>query len=208
MKVGLLLSGCGFYDGTETAEAVLAALALERAGAHPVPIAPDTQQMHTVDHLTGSQAEEAPRGVLRESARLVRGKIKTLEEQFPGELSGLVVPGGHGAVKNLMTNFARLGERREVIPSVSTLMKDLAGRKAPLGSISLGRTVVQTFLGEPLSEDDMRLAASAIEVDERNRHVFTPGFLTGATLLEVAEGIEKMIQALVRMATRELNVLQ
>ena len=207
MKVGILLAGCGFYDGTEVAEAVLAALSLERSGARPVYLAPEVPQMHTVDHLTGSEVEGDIRDVLGESARVARGKVKSLSEQWAGELSALIIPGGQGAVKNLMTNFARLSVKREVLPRVMELLADLVSRKAPIGTISLGRTVVQTFFDEPLSENDMQLAATDIVIDEARRLVFTPGFLTGASLPDVATGIEKMVRAVLRMPGRELHVI-
>ena len=207
IKVGILLSGCGFYDGTEIAEAVLAALAVERAGARAVHVAPEVPQMHTVDHLTGAEKDDDARNVLGESARLARGRVKSLSEQWAGELGALIIPGGHGAVKNLMTNFARLGEKRELLPQVRELLADLTGRLAPIGSISLGRTVVQTFFDEPLSEDDMRMPAQDVVVDEQRRLVFTPGFLTGASLPDVATGIDRMVQAILRLPGRELHVI-
>jgi enhancing lycopene biosynthesis protein 2 len=207
IKVGILLSGCGFYDGTEIAEAVLSALAVERAGARAVHIAPEIPQMHTVDHLTGSEVEGDVRDVLGESARVARGRVKSLSEAWPGELGALIIPGGQGAVKNLMTHFARLGEKREVVPQVAILLADLTGRKAPIGAISLGRTVVQTFFNEPLSPDDMQMSATDIVVDEQRRLVFTPGFLTGASLPDVAIGIDKLVQAVLRLPARELHVI-
>jgi len=207
IKAGILLSGCGFYDGTEVSEAVLAALSLERAGARIVRLAPDIDQMHTVDHLTGTEEESAPRRVAAEAARVARGRVKSLAEQPPGELGALIIPGGQGVVKNLMSNFAKLTAPRAIHPDVRALMADLAGRKAPIGSISLGRTLVQTFLEEPLSEDDMQLAPTEILVDETRRLVFTPGFLTATTLLEAAAGIEKMVQAVLRMSGSRLNVI-
>lgn len=207
IKVGILLSGCGLYDGTEVAEAVLAGLFLERAGARVVHVAPETAQVNTVDHLTGSEVDGETREVLRESARIARGRIRSLSEQWPGELGALIIPGGQGAVKNLMTSFAKLGEKREVVPQVRELLADLIGRRAPIGAISLGRTVIQTYLGEPLSDEDMTLSATDIVVDEQRRLVFTPGFLTGANLPDVAAGIEKMVQAVLRLPARELHVI-
>jgi enhancing lycopene biosynthesis protein 2 len=53
MKVGVLLSGCGVYDGSEIHEAVLTLLALEKAGAEVVCFAPNTTQHHVINHLTG-----------------------------------------------------------------------------------------------------------------------------------------------------------
>ncbi|HEY3176004.1 MAG TPA: hypothetical protein VGK94_09645 [Candidatus Polarisedimenticolia bacterium] len=207
IKVGILLSGSGFYDGTEVAEAVLAALSVERAGARALYLAPEVPQMHTVDHLTGAQVEGETRDVLREAARLARGRVKSLSEQWAGELGALIIPGGHGAVKNLMTSFADLSHRREVIPQVKELLADLTGRRAPVGAISLGHTVVQTFLDEPLSDEDMRMAPTDVLVDEDRRLLFTPGFLTATSLPDVASGIEKMVRAMLSLPARELHVI-
>lgn len=206
-RVGIVLSGCGFYDGTEVAEAVLSALSLERSGVRPIWLAPEVTQMHTVDHMTGGEVEGERREVLNESARLARGRIRSLAEQHPAELSALIIPGGHGAAKNLMTHFAELGTPREVLPSVRELLAGMTERRSPIGSISLGHTVVNTFLGLPLDEQDMRTGASDVVVDEERRLAFTPGFLTGTSMSEVALGIEKLVQALLRMATRELHVI-
>jgi len=53
LSIGVLLGGCGHYDGTDVHEAVFALLALEAAGERPVLIAPDRAQERTVDHLSG-----------------------------------------------------------------------------------------------------------------------------------------------------------
>ena len=71
-KVGVILSGCGFQDGAEIHEAVLALLALDRAGANVVVLAPDKPQADVVDHATGRATGEK-RNVLSESARISRG---------------------------------------------------------------------------------------------------------------------------------------
>jgi len=163
--------------------------------------------MHTIEHLSGSEAEGESRQVLSESARLARGKIRSLKEQFPGELVGLVLPGGHGAVKNLMTNFADLGRKRELLPAVRDLLEDLTSRRAPIGCISLARAVVQTFYDEPLTPDDMTMDASQVEVDETRRLVFTPGFLTATSLVEASAGIDRMVQALVALGGPGLRVI-
>ena len=43
-KVGVVLSGCGVYDGAEIHETVLTLLAIARNGAQAVCFAPDKQQ--------------------------------------------------------------------------------------------------------------------------------------------------------------------
>ena len=70
-RIGVLLSGCGLYDGSEIHEAVLTLLALDRAGAEIVCMAPDTDQYHVVNHMTQEVMEEK-RNVLVESARIAR----------------------------------------------------------------------------------------------------------------------------------------
>jgi enhancing lycopene biosynthesis protein 2 len=208
IKAGILLSGCGFYDGTEVSEAVLAALSLERAGARVVHIAPDIDQMHTVDHLSGGEVAADRRRLAAEAARVARGRVTNVTQLAPGARGAWGTPGGLGVVKNLMSNFANLAAPRAILPEVRALLQDLAQRKAPIGSISLGRTLVQTFLDEPLAEEDMQLAATEVLIDEARRLAFTPGFLTGTSLSEVAVGIDRMVQALMKLSgPRTLNVI-
>ena len=52
VKIGVILSGCGVFDGSEIHEAVLTLLALDRAGAEAVCVAPNVDQMHVINHLT------------------------------------------------------------------------------------------------------------------------------------------------------------
>ena len=72
-KVGVILSGCGVYDGAEIHESVITLLALDRQGAEAVMCAPNVAQMHVVNHLTGEVEEGETRNVLVESARIARG---------------------------------------------------------------------------------------------------------------------------------------
>jgi len=76
--IGVLLSGCGVYDGSEIHEAVLTLLALDRAGAEIICMAPDIDQFDVVNHLTGKTQHEK-RSVLAESARIARGNIRNLK---------------------------------------------------------------------------------------------------------------------------------
>ena len=63
-KIGVILSGCGVYDGSEIHEAVLTLLAISRSGAQAVCFAPDKQQVDVINHLTGEAMTELCRGVL------------------------------------------------------------------------------------------------------------------------------------------------
>lgn len=208
MKVGLLLSGCGMYDGTEILEAVLAILALDRAGAHAVCLAPGVDQLHVVNHLNGEEVEGERRSALMESARIGRGKVQSLSEYWSGELQGLVVPGGYGAAKNLVTGFMQPGARREVIPEVRVLLDDLTSRRKPVGAVSLGRSVLAAYFGEEMREEDLSMPATEVAVDEERRVLFTPGFLTATRISEAAKGIDAMVASILRMALAGLPVLR
>ena len=55
-QIGVILSGCGVYDGSEIHEAVITLLAIDKAGAQAVCMAPDIDQMHVINHLAGEPA--------------------------------------------------------------------------------------------------------------------------------------------------------
>src|ERR1700744_6012264 len=103
-KVGVVLSGCGVFDGAEIHESVLTLLAIERAGAQAICFAPDKKQLHVINHLSGETTTEN-RNVLVEAARIARGKITALSDADPTLLDALVLPGGSGVAKNL-SDFA------------------------------------------------------------------------------------------------------
>ena len=106
-KIGLLLSGCGVFDGSEINEAVLSVYFLEKNGAEVIFLAPDKEQLHVVNHLTEQVSEKESRNILIESARIARGRIRKVEEVDVAELDGLVIPGGFGAAKNLFGKIWR-----------------------------------------------------------------------------------------------------
>jgi len=86
MRVGVILSGCGFRDGAEIHESVLTLLALDRAGVETVCFAPDVPQAQVVNHLTGDAVDES-RNVLQESARIARGEITDVKQADAASLA-------------------------------------------------------------------------------------------------------------------------
>ncbi|MFK9855941.1 isoprenoid biosynthesis protein ElbB, partial [Klebsiella pneumoniae] len=50
-KIGVVLGGCGVYDGSEIHEAVITLLAIARNGAQAVCFAPDKPQRDVINHL-------------------------------------------------------------------------------------------------------------------------------------------------------------
>ena len=127
-KIGVVLSGCGVYDGSEIHEAVITLLAIDRNGAEAVCMAPNIAQLHVVNHLTGEVATGESRNVLVEAARIARGKVRDLATVKAADLDALILPGGFGAAKNLC-DFAVKGGDCSVHPEVARLIRDIVAAK-------------------------------------------------------------------------------
>ncbi len=70
-KVAVILSGCGFKDGSEITEAVSTLIALGRSGCDSQCFAPDFL-IDATDHVTGEEFTGDQRNVLTESARILQ----------------------------------------------------------------------------------------------------------------------------------------
>lgn len=221
MKVGVVLSGCGVEDGSEIYEAVLTILALEKGGAHVQAIAPDVEQAHVVNHYTGEESRLESRGVLAESARIVRGKVLAAGEVSAHELDALILVGGYGATKNL-SNFATDAENATVNPDIDRLIREMNGLGKPIGAMCAAPYVVALALRDKQpnltvgSDGSASLALTRIGVphtltqvdeicvDEKNHIVSTSAFMCAQTVSEAEPGINKLVDQVLAMA-RELG---
>lgn len=127
-KIGVVLGGCGVYDGSEIHEAVITLLAIARNGAQAVCFAPDKPQRDVINHLTGEAMPEQ-RNVLVEAARIARGDILPLTQARAETLDALIVPGGFGAAKNL-SSFAAEGSECRGSRSAGPGAGDASDRQA------------------------------------------------------------------------------
>ena len=214
-KIGVVLSGCGVFDGTEIHEAVLTLLALERAGAEAVCMAPDIEQHHVIDHMTGEPTEEK-RNVLLESARIARGEIKDIKEVSGEDIDALIMPGGFGAAKNL-SDFAFSGPNAEVNQDLKKLILQMHKEKKPIGAICISpAALAKALYGKGIKVtigNDVSTAAAVeatgsrhqdcpvneIVVDEENCVVTTPAYMLGPGIKDVAQGIEKLVEKVLAM---------
>jgi enhancing lycopene biosynthesis protein 2 len=206
-KVGVVLSGCGVYDGSEIHEATLTLLYLDRAGAEIVCMAPDVGQTEVVDHCNGKAAAEK-RNVLTESSRIARGAITNIKEIKSGDIDALVFPGGFGAAKNLC-GFAAHGAECGVDPEVERLIKEMHNEKKPLGFMCIAPVIAARVLGRfkpRLTIGNDKATAEAVEkmgcrhVDWENRIVTTPAYMLGPTVSKVAQGVEKLVQEVLNLS--------
>lgn len=214
-KIGVLLSGCGVYDGSEIHEAVITMLAIARKGGKYVCMAPDMEQYHVVNHLTGEASNEK-RNVLVESARIARGEISDVKDINASDIDALTLPGGFGAAKNL-SNFAIKGKDADIHPEVHRLITEMTDMKKPVGAICISPVVLagvlrdrhpEVSIGNDLGTADAIEAMGGghsvcsvdmIHVDKKNNLVSTPAYMLGPGIAEVAEGIEKLVEQIFKM---------
>ena len=216
IRTGVLLSGCGVFDGTEIHEAVLTLLALDRAGADIICTAPDVDQYHVINHITQETMEQT-RNVLVESARIARGDIVDLKTLSADLLDALIVPGGFGAAKNL-SDFAIKGPDAVVHPQVQRIFDEMIAAKKPIGAICIAPATLTKALSAHHPQvtigTDMGTAAAIetmggghhdrhvdqIHVDETNRIVTTPAYMLGPSIRHIAAGIEKLVSEVLKLA--------
>jgi len=191
-RIGLLLTGCGCYDGTDPHEAVLAMLAIQQAGHELVALTLDSPQFHVVDHTTGVEAENQQRLIMTESARLVRGKLHRIADLSPKLLDGIIIPGGQGAAKNVLRAFAPEGQR-EMVEGVASFLLDANRAGAVIGAISLAEFVVSAVFGPwPENKGCFDLAADEVLVDRDRRLLLTPGYTVAISLVQLQTGISHL----------------
>jgi enhancing lycopene biosynthesis protein 2 len=216
-KIGVILAGCGVYDGSEIHEAVITLLALDRHGVEAIVCAPNMPQMHVVNHLTGEPEHGATRNVLVESARIARGKIRDVAQVHAADLDGLILPGGFGAAKNLC-DFAVKGKDCHADPEVARLVREVHAQKKPVASLCIAPALIARILGPEspsLTIGTDRDTASALEamgarhvecpvremvVDREKKLLSTPAYMLARSISEAADGIEKTVAALLEMA--------
>jgi len=197
-QVGILLSGCGRFDGTDVQEAVLCHLALDRHGARGVPLASRRSQLHVVDHTSGDEVESEPRVMLAESARIFHDKTRDLAEFPLDTLQALIVPGGFGAAKNLVSGFARMDQRRAAQPDAAAAVRHFLEARKPVGVVGLGDILVRQITLQPLEDPRPGDDPARIDRDRERRILTTAGFKSFQRISEVAIGIDALVRELVQ----------
>ncbi|HDT12629.1 MAG TPA: isoprenoid biosynthesis glyoxalase ElbB [Candidatus Marinimicrobia bacterium] len=216
--VGVILSGCGIFDGSEIHESVLTLLALDREGATVKIFAPSDPQKHVVDHFGGKVINGEKRNILEESARIARGKIQDISRAEIEYLDAIIFPGGSGVVKNL-SDFAEKGSNCRIHPKVERLILDAMEQKkvmgfmclAPLLAAKAGARVGKKPIVTLGNDQDMVKAVQAmgavhktcsaidVVVDEENRFVTTPAYMLAKSISEAETGITALVRTVLSM---------
>ena len=224
-KIGVLLSGCGVYDGSEIQESVFTLLSIAENGGDALCMAPNKDQHHVLDHTTGNEMEEN-RNMLVEAARIARGDIKDLSQVSVDDMNALIIPGGFGAAKNL-TKWAFSGQEGEIDESVKSVIHAMVSAGKPVVGLCMGPTVIAKALegtdvharltvGTDAEESPYEIGAisqgmeavgavaemktkAEISIDENNRIITAPCYMMEANVLDVRNNIKQAVDALFRM---------
>ena len=215
-KVAVILSGCGVYDGSEIHESVMTLFYLQRANFEIIYTAPNVDQFHVINHASSEETSQS-RNVLAESARIARGPVLDLSDANPEDFDAVVLPGGFGAAKNLCT-FAVKGLEAEVQPDVERFLVKAHQLGKPIGAICIAPIILALIASSLQTESKLNLTIGkdpdtsvAIEklgcehtpknvdeicVDEKNKIITTPAYMLGQNVVEIASGIENLVQKL------------
>jgi enhancing lycopene biosynthesis protein 2 len=225
MKIGVLLSGCGVYDGAEIQESVLTLLAIGEVGAEYQCISVDADQHHVVNHLTGEETGET-RNMLVESARIARGNVMNINAVTPADIDALVIPGGFGSAKNF-TKWAFEGPNGDVLPEVKLLLVNMINVGKPVAALCVSPVVLAKALEGADLKTTMTIGSDAasspyditafsagletagvrsvmktaaeIHVDEENKIVTAPCYMMDTDILGIRENISAAVKALTEL---------
>lgn len=212
-KIAIILSGCGVYDGAEIHESVMTMLAITKQGAEYEIYAPNREQHHVVNHITGEEMSEK-RNILIESARIARGNIKPLEELNVQNIDAVIFPGGFGVAKNFC-NYAFKGADYTISKDIEIVITDAVNAKIPVGALCISPVLLAKALKNPKITigNDANTSAhieqqgaiheitnkDGVAIDENYKLVTAPCYMLEATVADIAAGAENVVQAILKM---------
>ncbi len=213
-KIAVVLSGSGVYDGSEIHEATLTLLAIARHGAQYQCFAPDVEQAHVINHITGEEMQET-RNVLVESARIARGNIKPLSEYNAAGFDAIIFPGGFGAAKNLCS-FAFDGVDCNIQHDVEQAVRETVKAGKPVGALCIAPVIIAKLLGnvdvtigqdegtihaiEQMGGSHKKTTHGEVVFDEKNKVITTPCYMLDASIDQIADGAENVVRKVLEIA--------
>jgi enhancing lycopene biosynthesis protein 2 len=209
-KFAVVLSGSGVYDGAEIHEAVMTLYAILNNGAEYQIFAPDIEQYHVINHLTGKEMTET-RNVLVESARIARGNIKPLYDFKPENFDALIFPGGFGVAKNLST-FAFKGHNCDINKEVVDVVKSMIIHGKPIGALCISPAIIAKILTgvtitigsdpetiksiEKMGSKHIKTNHGEVIYDKEFKVYSTPCYMLDANILDIAKGADNIVKAI------------
>lgn len=211
--MAVILSGCGVHDGAEIHEAIMTLYSVKKNDADYEIFAPDIDQYHVINHLTGDEMKEK-RNVLIEAARIARGAIKPLSEFNSKDFDAILFPGGFGVAKNL-SSFAFDGADCKINSEVENAVKAMAAENKPIGALCISPAIIVKILGnvevtigndkatvqhiEKMGGLHKTSVNNEITIDRENKIVTTPCYMLDATIVDIANGTEKLVKTIISL---------
>ncbi len=211
-KVALILSGCGYLDGSEIHESVLCMLYLAKYHHEVQCFAPDKNQTKVINHLTKNQENTTLRNALVESARIARGRIMSLDELKVEYFDACLMPGGMGSVLQF-SDFEEKGINCSVDPKLKEILIAFYKAKKPIGATCIapillakifeGIATIKMTLGtnpsyqQMLNDLGMRgelVKASDCVMDKEHLIFTTPCYMEPEDLAVLSSGIENLVK--------------
>ncbi|MED5423612.1 MAG: isoprenoid biosynthesis glyoxalase ElbB [Pseudomonadota bacterium] len=209
-NIAVILSGCGVFDGAEIHESVCTFLALDKAGANYSVFAPDMDQHHVINHITGEEMDET-RNVMVEAARISRGAINDLADFDADDFDAVILTGGFGAAKNL-SSFAFDGAEASVNDDVKAALQAMKREGKPIGALCISPAILAAVFGDVLvtvGADEATIGEieacgarhqvtgnDEIVIDAANKIVTSPCYMLDTSVKHIAIGAENTVNAL------------
>lgn len=216
-KVAVVLSGCGYLDGSEITEAVSTFICLSQHKVTYHVFAP-SQRFSPTSHFKDELLENHFRNALEESARIARGKIQDLSELNPKQYDGIILPGGYGVVKNLCT-WAQDGHKCSVNKDIRRVIEDFFDSSKPILAMCIAPALIARILGQKRSVtltigNDKATAEKIIKsgcehveckvddfiTDRESKVISTPAYMYDDEPFKIFTGIQKAIKEFLEMA--------
>jgi len=212
-RIAVIISGCGVFDGAEIHETILSLYAIAKQGAEYELFAPDIDQLHVINHLTGKEMKET-RNVLTEAARIARGNISDLSHYKASDFDGLIFPGGFGVAKNL-SDWVSKGPECMIIPGVESAIRETANAGKPIAALCISPVLLAKVLqGVEVTVGDDPSSIAAIEaagakhiktthgeivIDKKYKTITSPCYMLDATIDQIGDAAERVVKEMLKL---------
>jgi len=219
-KIGVILSGCGFQDGSDPRESALIILEIEKKNCQIQFASLKANQKEVIDHHT-SEIISQSRDALVESSRISGTNIQEIKELSGADIDALIIPGGQGVIKNL-TSFAEENGLFKTNPDLKKLLREMFRRKKPIGGCGLASLIIAESLKD-IAETPLTLTLGndphltqqletlgAVHIiskgdeavmDEQSRIVTTPGVQLKQRTLDFYVGITNLVEGVLELTS-------
>lgn len=215
-KIAVVLSGCGYLDGSEITEAISLIIELDKNQASYSFYAPEIN-FNPTSHFDGALLSPGSRNSLEEASRITRGQIKNLNELRSEKYDGLALPGGFGAAKHL-SSWAMDGAGCSVNKNIKEGILNFHSESKPILAICIAPVLIAKVLGKDFSPcltlgDDpanakelektgaehINCLVSDFVTDRENKIISTPAYMYNASPFEVFTGISSATNEFLEM---------